>query len=93
MAKPKLELKAVKSPTPVTEAREPIKETKTARAAAREGRRNVSAWVNEESWLQLRHMALENRTTTQDLVVEAMNLLFENYGKPPIAETTPKKNE
>jgi hypothetical protein len=30
-------------------------------------------------------MAIENETTQQELLVEALNMLFERYDKPPIA--------
>jgi len=35
---------------------------------------------------QLRMLAVENDTTVQSLVVEALNLLFKHHGKPQIAE-------
>lgn len=34
---------------------------------------------------QLAILAIENETTQQALLVEALNMLFERYGKPPIA--------
>ena len=34
---------------------------------------------------QLAIMAIENETTQQALLVEALNMLFERYNKPPIA--------
>lgn len=34
---------------------------------------------------QLAIMAIENETTQQALLVEALNMLFERYDKPPIA--------
>ena len=34
---------------------------------------------------QLAILAIENETTQQALLVEALNMLFERYSKPPIA--------
>lgn len=34
---------------------------------------------------QLREMAFSGRTSQQALMLEALNLLFERHGKPPIA--------
>ena len=40
----------------------------------------------EVSW-QLRALAVERRTTVQDLLAEALNGLFAAYGKPEIARS------
>jgi len=34
---------------------------------------------------QLKQLALDEETTVQALLAEALNALFEKYGKPPIA--------
>lgn len=36
---------------------------------------------------QLREMAFSGRTSQQSLLEEALNLLFERHGKPPIAQS------
>jgi len=38
---------------------------------------------------QLREMAFTGRVSQHSLLMEAMNLLFERHGKPPIAPVSP----
>jgi hypothetical protein len=42
-------------------------------------------WTVAAAKRQLRMLAAENDTTQQDLMAEALNLLFQRHGKPPIA--------
>jgi hypothetical protein len=42
-------------------------------------------WTTEAAKKQLRMMAAEMDTTQQDLMTDALNMLFQNHGKPPIA--------
>src|SRR4051812_8624796 len=52
----------------------------------RQGKSLVAAHVNRHAAKQLRMLAVEQDTTVQALVIESLNLLFKNYGKPQIAE-------
>lgn len=54
-------------------------------APSRRGKRNVSAYIALAAAKQLRFLALERDTSTQELVAEALNDLFRKYGKSAIA--------
>jgi hypothetical protein len=63
-------------------------EPEPARPGARPDRRGRVAmpfWATEAARKQLRLLAAERDTTQQDLMTEALNLVFKQYGKPPIA--------
>jgi len=51
----------------------------------REGRVPMPFWTGIAAKRQLRMLAAEKDTTQQALMAEALNLLFERHGKPPIA--------
>ena len=51
----------------------------------REGRVPMPFWTTAPAKKQLRLLAAEADTTQQELMSEALNLLFKNRGKPPIA--------
>jgi hypothetical protein len=51
----------------------------------REGRKPMPFWTTEAAKKQLRIMAAEMDTSQQDLMTEALNLLFQKHAKPPIA--------
>jgi hypothetical protein len=51
----------------------------------RVGTKQVAAHFPTEVAWQLRALAVERRTTVQDLMAEALNDLFAKYGKPELA--------
>ncbi len=51
----------------------------------REGRKPMPFWTTEAAKKQLRMMAAEMDTSQQDLMTEALNMLFQKHAKPPIA--------
>lgn len=51
----------------------------------REGKVPLPFWTTAPAKKQLRLLAAEGDTTQQDLMSEALNLLFKSRGKPPIA--------
>jgi hypothetical protein len=51
----------------------------------REGRKPMPFWTTEAAKKQLRMMAAEMDTSQQELMTEALNMLFQKHGKPPIA--------
>lgn len=84
---------AAGAPAPATEeprpARpRPVKESATAQPAAksREGRVVLGSYQTSEAVKQTKLLAIENDTTMQALLAEALNLLFQKYGKPTIAK-------
>lgn len=54
-------------------------------APSREGRKMIAGYFDPAVSKQLRALAVEEDTTTQALLGEALNLLFQNYKKPPVA--------
>ncbi len=52
---------------------------------SRYGKRNVSVYVNPTAAKQLRLLMVEQDSTVQALMEEAMNDLFRKYGKSAIA--------
>ena len=52
---------------------------------SRQGKKPVIAYFDKDAHHQLKLLALEKDTSIQDLVAEALNLLFNVYDKPPIA--------
>ena len=52
---------------------------------SRRGRRAVTIYLDPEAHTQLKIVALEQGSSAQALVTEAINNLFEHYGKPRIA--------
>ncbi len=59
--------------------------TKLADRPDRAGRTPMPFWTTTAAKKQLRMMAAEDDTTQQELMTEALNLLFQKRGKPPIA--------
>ena len=49
------------------------------------GKRSTIFQLPESAKKQLAFLAVENDTTQQDLLTEALNMLFTKYGRPPIA--------
>ena len=41
--------------------------------------------LNPRAWAQLKLLAVESATSSHDLLIEAVNDLFQKRGKPPIA--------
>jgi Antitoxin-like ribbon-helix-helix len=54
--------------------------------SGRKTTRQVAAHFPEEVAWQLRELAAERRTTIQALIAEALDGLFQKYGKPEIAQ-------
>jgi hypothetical protein len=71
-------------PTPATPANAAT--TWTTARPDREGRVPSPFWMTAAAKKQLRLLAAEiDGGTQQDLLTEALNLLFQKHGKPPIA--------
>jgi|SRR5271155_1922287 hypothetical protein len=73
--------------SPVRKAAPPKLASESASIARpdREGRKPMPFWTTEAAKKQLRMMAAEMDTSQQDLMTEALNMLFQSHGKPPIA--------
>lgn len=54
-------------------------------ASTREGKRNLTAYVTEEAFVQFKIRAARENTTVQDLLVEGVNAVFQARGLPRLA--------
>jgi hypothetical protein len=61
---------------------------RTGKARSRQGAVQIAAFFPEEVRTQLKVLAAEQRREIQDLMGEALNLIFVKYGK---AEIAPRK--
>jgi hypothetical protein len=52
---------------------------------SRVGKVSIGVWVDPAVRKQLAQVALDTDQDQSDLVAEGLNLMFERYGKPPIA--------
>lgn len=59
---------------------------KSSKPPSRQGKKAITLWAERETWQQLRVMGIEHDKPIQALMIEALNLLFEAYQKPPIAK-------
>lgn len=66
---------------PEPSAAAPPQERRTDRA----GKRMIGFYIPDAAYRQLRQLALDEDTTNQALLTEALNMMFKNRGKPPIA--------
>ena len=74
---------ATKAAPPAAEPTEAITSTK---AKAREGKKAIVGYFSADMSRQLRVMAIEEETTVQALVGEAIDLLMRARGKHPFGE-------
>lgn len=59
--------------------------TRHRRGTAKDGRIGQTLRLNPDAWEQLKVMAIKQRVNTHDLMVDAINDLFEKYDLPRIA--------
>lgn len=64
---------------------EMISSPRYPKAATREGKRVVTAYLDPEAFRQLKRIAADEDAQQQDLLVEGINLLFEKRGLSRIA--------
>lgn len=55
------------------------------RTSARQGKKLISGHFEKAVHYRLKRIALETDTSIQDLLGEALNLLFAQHGEPPIS--------
>ena len=73
--------------TPQNEAPQPANDAPTQpqkNASARQGKKLISGHFEKDVHYRLKRIALETDTSIQDLLAEALNLLFAQHGEPPI---------
>jgi hypothetical protein len=69
-------------PAPATA---PVPDAGAYVAKSRRGKKALLTHHDPAVLVQLKQLALEQDTTQQKLIAEALNLLFTSYGKSPIA--------
>lgn len=65
---------------------EPVQTAASSKPPSREGKKFVGAYFSPEVSTQLKILSAKSGQTNQDLLGEALNLLFVHYGENPIAE-------
>lgn len=63
----------------------PIRRTPAARQPGRAGKKPLIGYFSPECMKQFKQITLDRDTTQQDLLAEALNDLFQKYGKPMLA--------
>ena len=64
---------------------DPIAPPKVAHPPSRQGKRGLTIWPDPRSIRAVKQLAAETDRTQESLVREALNQLFKDHGKPPIA--------
>ena len=74
--------------TPIPEAEADVVEIKpkAPRSKTREGKKMASVFFGKEVHNQLSILKIETGLSIQELLIKALNLLFQAYNKPPIAK-------
>jgi hypothetical protein len=74
------------APSPVVpSAQEPAPAVAQPRTQSRYGKVAITHWVDPAVRKQLAQLALDYDRSQGEFAAEALNLLFEKYGQPPIA--------
>lgn len=75
-------------PTPAPVAPPPAPAAAAPRTVQRSriGKVSIGVWVDPAVRKQLAQLSLDTDRDQGDLIVEGLNLLFERYGRPPIAK-------
>ena len=81
-------LESLAKPAPAAAVEEQptaAKRSAAPRSAGREGQTLIGGFFAPEVHKQLKVLAAESSQTQQELIAEALNMLFAKYGKPEIA--------
>lgn len=73
------------APTPVANVPEAPAVVQAPQQPSRRGKVAITQWVDPAVRKQLARLAIDIDSSQGALVAEALNLLFEKYGQPPIA--------
>jgi hypothetical protein len=80
--KPAPVVEALPERTPRGATPAPVRQVQRSRI----GKVSIGVWVDPAVRKQLAQLALDNDTDQSDLIAEGLNLLFERYGRAPIAQ-------
>jgi hypothetical protein len=73
------------APTPVARVQQQPAVVQAPQQPSRSGKVAITHWVDPAVRKQLARLALDHDSSQAALSAEALNLLFEKYGQPPIA--------
>jgi hypothetical protein len=76
----------VTTPTPAAPATQPASMTGRVVQRSRVGKVSIGLWVDPAVRKQIARLALDLDKDQADLIAEGLNLMFEQYGKPTIAQ-------
>ena len=76
----------VESPTSESEPDVVELRSKTQRSKTRQGKKMASVFMDMPVFKQLQILKIETGLSIQELLIKALNLLFQAYNKPPIAK-------
>ena len=76
----------VEAPIPESEPNIEESKPKAPRSKTREGKKMASVFFDKDVHNQLSILKIETELSIQDLLIKALNLLFQAYNKPPIAK-------
>jgi hypothetical protein len=76
----------VTTPTPAAPATQPASMTGRVVQRSRVGKVSIGLWVDPAVRKQIARLALDLDKDQADLIAEGLNLMFERYGKPTIAQ-------
>lgn len=80
--KPAPVVEALPERTPREATPAPVRQVQRSRI----GKVSIGVWVDPAVRKQLAQLALDNDSDQSDLIAEGLNLLFERYGRAPIAQ-------
>ena len=76
----------VETPMPKSEPDVVELKPKTQRSKTRKGKKMASVFFGKDVHNQLSILKIETGLSIQELLIKALNLLFQAYNKPPIAK-------
>ncbi|WP_156394242.1 hypothetical protein [Methylobacterium sp. Leaf94] len=91
-AMPAGDLEDVVSPVAVGKSADAVSEAAAATPAVtgrpmyREGKKNLSVWLDEKAFRQFKSLVAEEGDTLQDYVIKMLNREFASKGRPQIAK-------
>jgi hypothetical protein len=82
---------AAAAPQPATPGEKTAARTNPTRPPSREGKKLIGGHFAPEVQRALNVISAESGETIQQLLADALNVIFAKYGKPQIATLEPKK--
>ena len=76
----------IEPPVPESEPDVVELKPKTQRSKTRKGKKMASVFFGKDVHNQLSILKIETELSIQELLIKALNLLFQAYNKPPIAK-------